>query len=129
MINLKRSNVSGYRLLLNCSKNYDIMVTAWNQQGHNHYSEKSLESIRTERGNDSVLLLFFLMCFVLKIMISKNHKYHQSFSGSLTQYEIFFYSPRLLPSFQQIFWYTFQYFCLVRGKIKSVYSKNTKHAL
>lgn len=56
MINLKRSNVSGYRLLLNCSKNYDIMVIAWNQQGHNHYSEKSLESIRTERGNDSVLL-------------------------------------------------------------------------
>ncbi|CAH3046336.1 unnamed protein product [Pocillopora meandrina] len=50
MINLKRSNVSGYRLWLNCSKNYDIMVIAWNQQGHNHYSEKSLESIRTERG-------------------------------------------------------------------------------
>lgn len=63
MINLKRSNVSGYRLWLNCSKNYDIMVIAWNQQGHNHYSEKSLKSIRTERGNDSVLLLFFFNVF------------------------------------------------------------------
>ena len=59
MINLKRSNVSGYRLWLNCSKNYDIMVIAWNQQGHNHYSEKSLESIRT----DSVLLLLFFNVF------------------------------------------------------------------
>ena len=57
---VKRERVSS---LLNCSKNYDIMVIAWNQQGHNHYSEKSLKSIRTERGNDSVLLLFFFNVF------------------------------------------------------------------
>ena len=57
-INLKRSNVNDYRLRLNCSKNYHIMVFAWNQRGHNHYTEKSVLSLRTENGNGFVNFLF-----------------------------------------------------------------------
>lgn len=51
MINLQRSNVKDYRLRLNCSENYYIMVFAWNQRGHNDYSSKSVLSVRTENGN------------------------------------------------------------------------------
>ena len=51
MINLQRSNVKDYRLRLNCSENYYIMVFAWNQRGHNDYSWKSVLSVPTENGN------------------------------------------------------------------------------
>ena len=47
---LKESNITEYRLWLNCSKNYDIIVIAWNRRGHNDYDEKSVLSVLTEEG-------------------------------------------------------------------------------
>ena len=43
-----------YRLWLNCSKTYEIMVMAWNQRGHNDFSEKSVLSVLTAEGIDFV---------------------------------------------------------------------------
>ena len=47
---LKDSNITEYRLWLNCSKNYDVMVIAWNRRGHNDCDEKSVLSVLTEEG-------------------------------------------------------------------------------
>ena len=47
---LNKSNTNGYRLWLNCSTRYDVLVMAWNQRGHNDFSDKSVLSVLTDTG-------------------------------------------------------------------------------
>ena len=47
--NLSEPDVTEYRLQLNCSTNYDVMVIAWNERGSSHADGKSV-SVRTEKG-------------------------------------------------------------------------------
>lgn len=56
MKTLSGSNVSDYRLWLACAQKYEIMVMAWNQMGHNDYSESSVLSVLTEEGKNTDLI-------------------------------------------------------------------------
>ncbi|XP_078371996.1 uncharacterized protein LOC144655586 [Oculina patagonica] len=47
---LNKSNTNEYRLWLNCSMEYDVMVMAWNQRGHNDFNDKSVLSVLTDTG-------------------------------------------------------------------------------
>ena len=48
---LNEPDINEYRLWLNCSKKYDIMVFAWNQRGHSDFNDKSVVSVLTDTGN------------------------------------------------------------------------------
>ena len=49
---LNEPDINKYRLWLNCSKKYDIMVFAWNQRGHSDFNEKSVVSVLTDTGTE-----------------------------------------------------------------------------
>ncbi len=47
---LNNSSTSKYRLWLNCSTRYDVIVMAWNQRGNNDFNDKSVFSVLTDTG-------------------------------------------------------------------------------
>lgn len=88
-INLKRSNVNDYRLWLNCGKNYHIMVFAWNQRGHNHYTEKSVLSLRTENGVPfipSITKIKQKQCGIMEVSWEASSS--ESGGGSVTDFQV-----------------------------------------
>ena len=53
IISLTNTNTNEYRLWLNCSAKYDVMVMAWNQRGHNEFNDKLVLSVLTDTGTAS----------------------------------------------------------------------------
>ena len=57
------TNMTGYRLQLNCSKNYEILVIAWNERGSSYADGKSV-FVFTEKGeNIKKYMEIFFYCY------------------------------------------------------------------
>ena len=59
--NLGKQNKTEYRLQLNCSRTYEVMVIAWNERGSS-IANANMVTVRTETG----IGIFFLYNFCLK---------------------------------------------------------------
>lgn len=56
---LDKPNATYYRLHLDCNKNYEVLVVAWNERGSSFVEEKSVLTVFTE---EDIIILLISKC-------------------------------------------------------------------